>query len=65
MVVKIMDLIGKSSTSWPGAVEEAISKAGKSVRNIYEVDVVSLKAQVKDGKIAEFLAHVRLAFEIE
>ena len=65
MVVKIMELLGSSSESWPKAVEEAVSKAGESVRNIYEVDIDTLKAKVENGKITEYLAQVKLSFRIE
>ena len=63
--VKIIELMGTSSESWPKAVEEAVSKAGESLRNIHAVDVISLKAKVANGKISEYRADVKIAFVIE
>jgi len=65
MVEKIMDLIGKSSTSWPAAVEEAVSKAGESIRHIHDVDIVSLKARIENGKISEYISTIKIAFDVE
>lgn len=65
MAVKVIELVGASPESWPKAVEEAVSKAGESLRNINGVDVTGLKAQVKDGKITEYRADVKIAFKID
>ena len=64
LAVKIIELMGTSSESWPKAVEEAVSKAGESLRNIH-ADVISLKAKVANGKISEYRADVKIAFVIE
>ena len=65
MAVKLIELLGTSSESWSAAVEEAVGKAGESLRNIHAVDVLSLKAKVENGKITEYRANVKLAFVIE
>ena len=65
MAVKIIELMGTSAESWPKVVEEAVSKAGESLRNIHAVDVISLKAKVANGKISEYRADVKIAFVIE
>ena len=65
MAVKVIELVGTSTESWPKAVEEAVSKAGESLRNIHGVDVISLKARVNNGKITEYRADVKIAFVIE
>ncbi len=65
MAVKVIELVGSSTESWPKAVEEAVSKAGESLRNIHGVDVISLKAKTENGKISEYHADVKIAFVIE
>lgn len=65
MAVKLIELMGTSTESWPAAVEEAVTKAGESLRNIHAVDVISLKAKINNGKISEFRANVKIAFVIE
>ena len=51
---KIIELVGTSPQSWPAAVEEAIHRAGESVRNIKAIDVLSLKAEVSQVRKLTF-----------
>jgi len=65
LAVKVIELVGSSTESWPKAVEEAVSKAGESLRNIHGVDVISLKAKTENGKISEYHADVKIAFVLD
>ncbi len=65
VVLRITNLIGTSETSWQNAVEEALKRANKTIRNIHGVDVTNWKAEVKDGKIVEYRAVMKVAFEVE
>jgi flavin-binding protein dodecin len=62
-VVKIIELIGTSSTSSDDAVHQALVEARSSLRNIKAVDVVSTGLRGDD--LAEWRAHVRVAFLVE
>jgi len=64
-VVKIIELLGISNQSFEDAVENAVSEAAITIRNITGVDVKSFKADVKDGKIVQYKANVKIAFLIE
>ena len=65
MAVKILELIGSSEKSWEDAVQEALREAAKTVRDIVGVDVLGFKADVKNGKITRYKAHVKIAFAVE
>ena len=65
MAVKILEVIGSSEKSWEDAVQDALREAAKTVRNIVGVDVLGYKADVKDGKITRYKAHVKIAFTVE
>jgi flavin-binding protein dodecin len=65
MAVKILELIGSSDKSWEDAVQEALRDAAKTVRNIVGVDVLGFKADVNNGKITRYKAHVKIAFTVE
>lgn len=65
LAIKIIELIGVSKKSWEDAVQEAISKTGKSIHNIHGVHVVSFKAKVAEGKISEYKANVKIAFAVD
>lgn len=62
-VVKIIELVGSSTTSSDDAVQQALAEARQSLRNIKAVDVVSTGLRGDD--LDEWRAHVRVAFLIE
>jgi flavin-binding protein dodecin len=64
-VVKVIELIGSSPESWEAAAQNAINVATKSVRGITGIDVVHFTAKVKDGKIIEYKANLKVAFIYE
>lgn len=64
-MVKIIEVIGISESSWEDAVQTAIQEASKTVRNITGIDVVGQTAEVADGKITKYKANVKIAFLVE
>ena len=62
-VVKIIELVGSSSTSSDDAVQQALAEARQTLRNIKAVDVVSTGLRGDD--LDEWRAHVRVAFLVE
>ena len=55
-VLKVIELMGDSDSSWEGAAEEAVTAAAKTVKNIRSVWIKDHSAIVKDGKITKFRA---------
>jgi len=64
-VVKIIELIGSSPDGWKEATESALKEATKTIRNIKSLHVKRCTAKVKDNKIVEYRAVVRIAFIVE
>lgn len=64
-VVKIVELVGISEKNWQEAVDNAVSRASKTIRNIRGVDVQGWTGKVRDGKIIEYRADVKLSFIVE
>jgi len=64
-VVKIIELVGSSDKSWQEAVENAILRAAKTVRNIRGVDVLGWTGKVEGDKIVEYRANVKISFLVE
>jgi len=62
-VVKIIELVGSSTTSSDDAVQQALAEARQSLRNIKAVDVVSTGLRGED--LGEWRAHIRVAFLID
>ena len=64
-VIKTIDLVGVSADSWTDAAEQALAEASRTIRGITGMDVLDTSCNVADGKIAEYLTHVRIKFRIE
>jgi flavin-binding protein dodecin len=64
-VIKIVELMGISDTSFDDAVRQAVKEAAKTIRNITGVEVIKSTAEVEGDEIFEYHVTVRLAFAIE
>lgn len=66
-VVKILELIGTSTTSWEDAAQTAVSDALKTIHGIRGVEVRDMTAEVDSntGKITKYKTCVKLAFIVE
>ncbi len=62
-VIKIIELVGSSTTGSDDAVRAALEDAQATLRNIKAVDVVSVG--LRGDNLDEWRAHVRVAFLIE
>ena len=61
-VVKIIELVGISPNSWSEAAQNAVTEAAKTIKNIKGVHVKRCTAKVKNNKIVEYNADVKIAF---
>ena len=64
-VIKTIDLVGVSTESWRDAASQALAEAARTIRGISEMEVLDTSCKVSDGKIEEYLTHVRIKFRIE
>lgn len=64
-VLKVIEVLSNSDTSWEDATSKAVKKASKSVKGIKSVFVQSQSAVVKDGEVTEFRVNLKLTFEIK
>ncbi|MFZ5899202.1 MAG: dodecin family protein [Bacillota bacterium] len=62
MQVKVAELIGESNESWTDAVQNAVAEASKKLGNITGVEVVNFTADVKDGKVIDYKANMKVAY---
>ena len=64
-VLKVIEVMSNSNTSWEDATRKAVEKASKSVKHIRSVYVQEQSAIVKDNMVTEFRVNLKLTFEIE
>lgn len=64
-VAKVIEIIGKSDKSWQDAVENAVRETAKTVRRIRRIYVKRIMGRVKENKIVEYSATVKIIFDVE
>ncbi|HYK77925.1 MAG TPA: dodecin family protein [Daejeonella sp.] len=64
-VLKVIELLAHSNESWEDAVQQGVAEAAKTVKNIRSVYVKDHSATVRDGKIDQYRAILKVTFEIE
>ncbi len=64
-VLKVIEVLSSSTTSWEDATKKAVEKASKSVKHIRSVYIQDQSAAVKDGQVSEFRVNLKITFELE
>jgi flavin-binding protein dodecin len=64
-VYKIIELVGSSKDSIEDAIQTAIHRADKTLRNMRWFEVVQLRGQVEDGEVRHYQAVLKAGFTLE
>jgi flavin-binding protein dodecin len=64
-VYKVVDLVGTSTGSIEDAIQNAISRASETIRELRWFEVVQTRGHIEDGKIAHYQVVLRVAFTLE
>jgi dodecin len=64
-VYKSIELTGSSSTTVEDAVQNAITKAGKTMRNMHWFQVMETRGHIADGKVAHWQVTLKVGFTLE
>ena len=64
-VLKVVELVGTSHNGWEDAVQQVFSEASDSLRKIHGVRVVHQATRLAAGRVREYLAICRIAYELE
>ena len=65
MVQKVSEVVGVSKDSFARAAQNAIETAAKTVRNLKWFRVTELEGAVKDQKVVEYHATVKIYFDLD
>ncbi len=63
-VLKVIEILANSDTSWEDAAQNAVAQAAKSVKNIRSVYVREQSATVSNGAIDNYRVNVKITFEV-
>jgi flavin-binding protein dodecin len=64
-IASVSTITAASTTGWQDAVEHGFERAKKTLRNITGIKIVSERARIEDGKIAEYLVTLQVIFILE
>ena len=64
-VYKIVEVVGSSETSIEEAINGAIARASKTLRNLRWFEVVQTRGEIREGKAHFFQVELRLGFTME
>ena len=65
MAQKVSEVVGTSKVGFAKAAENAVAVAARTVRNIKWFRVSELEGSVKNGKVEEYHATVKIYFDLE
>ena len=64
-IAKVIEVIAESEKSWDDAVKNAVAEAAKTVENITEVWVASMKAVVENNKVTKYRITANITFVLQ
>ena len=64
-VYKILELVGSSETSIEDAIKNAVSRAGKTVREMKWFEVTQTRGHIENGTVRHYQVTLRVGFTLE
>jgi flavin-binding protein dodecin len=64
-MLKVIEVLAESNTSWEDAAQQAVKNASKSVRGIRSIYIKEIEAQVENDKIVSYRVNAKISFSLE
>ncbi len=64
-MVKVIEVLAQSGTSWEDAAKNALNEAKKTLRNIRSIYIKDLEAKVENDEIVQFRINAKISFDLE
>ena len=64
-VYKIVEIVGSSADSIEDAIQRAVARAARTLREIRWFEVVSTRGHVEDGRVAHYQVTLRIGFTLD
>ena len=61
---KLIELVGVSDSSIEEAIQNAISRANQTLRNLDWFEVVEARGLIKEGKVDQFQVKLKVGFRL-
>jgi flavin-binding protein dodecin len=64
-VYKVVELVGSSPQSHADAIEIAISRAARTLRNLRWFEVVQMRGEIENGRVQHYQVTVKAGFTLD
>ena len=64
-MLKVIEVLAESETSWEDAANQAIAKASQSVHGIKSIYIKEFEAKVEDNRIARYRINAKITFALD
>ena len=64
-VYKVEEIVGSSENGIEDAIESAISRAGKTIRNLAWFEVSEIRGHIEDGEVAHYQVKLKVGFTLD
>ena len=64
-VYKKTEIVGSSSQSLEHAIENAVARAAKTLRNLRWFEVSETRGHIEDGKVAHYQVTLKVGFTLD
>jgi dodecin len=64
-MVKVIEVLAQSETSWEDAAKEALQEASRTLRGIQSIYVKDMQAIVEDNRIVKYRINAKISFLLE
>jgi flavin-binding protein dodecin len=62
---RVIELAGSSEISHADAIENAISRASKTTRNLRWFEVIQQRGEIEDGEVRHYQVTMKVGFTLE
>lgn len=63
-IVKVIEVLATSEKSFDHAVQNAVTEASKTVKNVKSVYVKEMNANVSNNQVVSYAVNAKISFEI-
>jgi flavin-binding protein dodecin len=63
-IMKSIEVMSESTKSFEDAIQVAVNRTAKTVKDIQSANIKNMKTTIKDGKIDKYRVNVKITFKV-
>lgn len=64
-MLKVIEVLAESETSWEAAARSAVEEASRTLRNVRSIYIDNFEAKVAADQIVRYRINAKITFELE